>query len=111
MNESKMSQESLDSREERLDALFKAYRVACEPPETSVNFMPELWAKIESSQECHVLLPPHRQGVCHCRHRAFDGFGNYRVRVLQPAKLPRLPFFLCRRFSCPQRGSGCAQLD
>jgi hypothetical protein len=50
MNESKMSQESLDSREERLDALFKAYRVACEPPETSVNFMPELWAKIESSQ-------------------------------------------------------------
>jgi len=50
MNESRMSREPLDSREERLDALFKAYRVACEPPEPSVNFMPELWEKIERTQ-------------------------------------------------------------
>jgi hypothetical protein len=45
-----MSREPLDSREERLDALFKAYRLACEPREASVNFMPELWAKIETAQ-------------------------------------------------------------
>jgi hypothetical protein len=36
--------------EERLDALFRAYRDACSPPEPSVNFMPDLWAKIESRQ-------------------------------------------------------------
>jgi len=54
MNKSWMSPESPDSRpdsrEERLDALFKAYRVACEPREASVNFMPELWEKIERTQ-------------------------------------------------------------
>jgi hypothetical protein len=50
MNESRMSSQLPDSREERLDALFRAYRVACEPPETSVNFMPELWQKIEQTQ-------------------------------------------------------------
>jgi len=45
-----MSSQLPDSRDERLDALFRAYRVACEPPETSVNFMPELWQKIEKTQ-------------------------------------------------------------
>jgi hypothetical protein len=50
MNESRMSRDPLDEREERLDALFKAYRMACEPREASVNFMPELWEKIERTQ-------------------------------------------------------------
>jgi hypothetical protein len=36
--------------EERLDALFRAYRDACPNPEASANFMPNLWAKIESRQ-------------------------------------------------------------
>ncbi len=35
--------------EERLDALFRAFR-DCPTPEPSVNFMPELWARIESRQ-------------------------------------------------------------
>jgi hypothetical protein len=35
--------------EEMLDALFKAYR-DIPSPEPSVNFMPNLWAKIESRQ-------------------------------------------------------------
>ena len=38
-----------NNNEERLDALFRAYRTACEP-EVSVNFMPELWKKIEKAQ-------------------------------------------------------------
>ena len=38
------------SDDEKLDALFQAYRNACPTPETSANFMPELWAKIESRQ-------------------------------------------------------------
>lgn len=36
--------------EEKLDALFRAYRDACQTPEASANFMPSLWAKIESRQ-------------------------------------------------------------
>ena len=37
------------SDEERLDALFRAFR-DCPTPEPSVNFMPTLWARIESRQ-------------------------------------------------------------
>jgi hypothetical protein len=38
------------ANEERLEALFQAYREACEPRDASVNFMPELWQKIERAQ-------------------------------------------------------------
>jgi hypothetical protein len=38
------------SDDQQLDALFQAYREACETPETSANFMPNLWARIESRQ-------------------------------------------------------------
>lgn len=33
-----------------LQSLFVAYRDACPEPEPSVNFMPEMWAKIEVRQ-------------------------------------------------------------
>ena len=36
--------------DERLDALLRAYRDACPTPETSANFMPNLWQRIESRQ-------------------------------------------------------------
>src|SRR5271157_5007746 len=36
--------------EERLDALFRAYREACPDPEASPNFMPQLWQRIEARQ-------------------------------------------------------------
>jgi hypothetical protein len=39
-----------ESNEERLDGMFRAYRIACEPREVSANFMPELWQKIEKVQ-------------------------------------------------------------
>jgi len=38
------------NEDERLDALFRAYRDACPDPEASANFMPTLWARIESRQ-------------------------------------------------------------
>jgi hypothetical protein len=38
------------SDDQRLNALFQAYRDACVPPETSANFMPNLWARIEARQ-------------------------------------------------------------
>jgi|SRR5271157_316026 len=36
--------------EERLDALFRAYREAFPDPEASPNFMPQLWQRIEARQ-------------------------------------------------------------
>ena len=36
--------------DEKLDALFRAYREACPTPEPSTNFMPELWQRIEARQ-------------------------------------------------------------
>jgi len=50
MNESRISPEHRGPDDERLDALFAAYRSACEPREVSANFMPELWGKIDRVQ-------------------------------------------------------------
>jgi len=36
--------------EERLDALFRAYRNACPEVEASANFMPEIWQRIDARQ-------------------------------------------------------------
>jgi hypothetical protein len=36
--------------DQKLAALFRAYHDACPVPEPSANFMPNLWAKIESHQ-------------------------------------------------------------
>ena len=38
------------SDDQQLDALFRAYHDACAAPEASANFMPNLWARIESRQ-------------------------------------------------------------
>lgn len=38
------------SDDQELDALFRAYYDACAAPEASANFMPNLWARIESRQ-------------------------------------------------------------
>ncbi len=46
-------QEALDGR---LDALFAAYREACPEPEVSPDFMPRLWARIESRQRTQAVF-------------------------------------------------------
>jgi hypothetical protein len=38
------------SDDQELDALFRAYHDACVAPDASANFMPSLWARIESRQ-------------------------------------------------------------
>jgi len=38
------------NEDEKLDAFLRVYRDACPDPEASVNFMPTLWARIESRQ-------------------------------------------------------------
>lgn len=44
------------SDEERLNALFRAYRAACPEPEPSANFMPQLWQRIEGRQTFSFFL-------------------------------------------------------
>jgi len=51
MDDSKMNE--IDSR---LDDLFRAYRAACPDPEPSVNFMPEMWAKIEAREASSTVF-------------------------------------------------------
>lgn len=43
--------------DEKLDWLFKAYRAACPAPEPSANFMPGLWAKIDSQRSQSWTTP------------------------------------------------------
>ena len=45
-----MEQGNSSERDSRLDELFQAYRDACPIPEASANFMPALWARIESRE-------------------------------------------------------------
>jgi negative regulator of sigma E activity len=45
-----MEPSNSSGRERRLDELFRAYREACPDVEPSANFMPNLWAKIETRQ-------------------------------------------------------------
>jgi hypothetical protein len=47
--------DAMRSSEERLDALLLAFR-DCPAPEPSVNFMPDLWARIESRQRVTFSL-------------------------------------------------------
>jgi hypothetical protein len=39
-----------------LDALFRAYRAACPDPDASVNFMPDLWRRIEERQRSAFFM-------------------------------------------------------
>ena len=45
-----MRNEDQIQAESRLDQLFLAYREVCPDPEPSVNFTPELWARIEARE-------------------------------------------------------------
>ena len=40
----------------RLDQLFHAYREACPDPDPSVNFMPEMWARIEAREASSTVF-------------------------------------------------------
>jgi anti-sigma-K factor RskA len=45
-----MKYDDFSENNERLDRLFQLYRDACDVPELSPTFMPELWQKIEARQ-------------------------------------------------------------
>lgn len=43
--------------EEKLQWLFRAYRAACPTPEPSADFMPGLWARIDSHRSTRWIVP------------------------------------------------------
>jgi hypothetical protein len=51
------------SDDANLDALFQAYRDACEAPEPSSNFMPMLWQRIEARQRYSFFFGRLAQGI------------------------------------------------
>lgn len=42
---------------DRLDRLWEAYRLATPEPEASVNFMPQLWGRIDAARPVSWALP------------------------------------------------------
>ncbi|MDP9169124.1 MAG: hypothetical protein M3N54_00790 [Acidobacteriota bacterium] len=54
--EQEHGRERLSDAELHLEQLLCAYRNACPEPEPGVNFMPELWAKIEARQNTTHLF-------------------------------------------------------
>jgi hypothetical protein len=51
-----MDQENFGRENSELDPLFASYRTAIPDPEPGVNFMPELWRKIELRQSSLVRV-------------------------------------------------------
>ncbi len=54
----------MDRMEDKLDALFAEYRMACPDPEPSADFMPGLWKRIESRRGAAVSVFRHWAQVC-----------------------------------------------
>ena len=46
----------MDRMDDRLDSLLAEYRDACPDPEPGVNFMPQLWQKIEERRGAAASL-------------------------------------------------------
>jgi hypothetical protein len=51
-----MYEENRGARNDKLNALFQAYREACQAPEPSAVFMPEIWRRIEERQRSLFFL-------------------------------------------------------
>jgi hypothetical protein len=50
--------------DDRLDALFAEYRMACPDPEPSADFMPGMWKRIEARRIATVSVFKHWAQVC-----------------------------------------------
>ncbi len=58
-----MNSRTTDRDEAKLDELLAAYRAASPDPEPSVNFMPEMWAKIEARQASTTIFSRFAKGL------------------------------------------------
>ena len=60
------------NEDEKLDALFRAYRDGCPAPEPSANFMPESLGEDRIAADVHVFFPPDGECFCDGGCGAFD---------------------------------------
>lgn len=75
--------------DERLDALFQAYRRACPTPEPSANFMPNLWQRIESRQTFVFSLRRMANGFVTAALALSVALGVYMIAIPRtPANVP-----------------------
>ena len=70
---------------ERLEALFRAYREACIPPEPGANFMPQLWQKIEARQTFSFFFGRVARGFVTAAVAATLGMAVYLASPRYPA--------------------------
>jgi predicted transcriptional regulator len=54
----------MDRMDDKLDALFAEYRMACPDPEPSADFMPSMWKRIEARRMATVSVFRHWAQVC-----------------------------------------------
>jgi len=54
----------MDRMDDKLDALFAEYRMACPDPEPSADFMPGMWKRIEARRVATVSVFKHWAQVC-----------------------------------------------
>jgi len=54
----------MDRMDDKLDALFAEYRMACPDPEPSADFMPGMWKRIEARRVATVSVFRHWAQVC-----------------------------------------------
>lgn len=54
----------MDRMEDKLEALFAEYRLACPDPEPSADFMPGLWKRIDARRVATVSVFRHWAQVC-----------------------------------------------
>lgn len=74
--------------EQELDRLLAAYREACEAPEPGADFMPRLWARIESTQSWTERLWKWANGLAVAAAAA-----SVLLVVYQVSSRPRVDFY------------------
>jgi hypothetical protein len=54
----------MQHQDDKLDALFAEYRMACPDPEPSADFMPSMWKRIEARRVATVSVFRHWAQAC-----------------------------------------------
>jgi hypothetical protein len=54
----------MEPMDDKLDALFAEYRMACPDPEPSADFMPAMWKRIEARRVATVSVFRHWAQAC-----------------------------------------------
>jgi hypothetical protein len=78
--------------EKQLDALLLAYRDACPEPDPSVNFMPEMWAKIEAREASSTVFNRFAKALVTAALGASVLMGLLSMSASQPGPAPDVSY-------------------